>query len=90
MAEIVNYFTCNCCLFAQDLDAEFLDGVSLGIPDESREAYIDCHYDLHRPLTEKTPEYNLKHRQSTGCGKWLCGICGHPHEKFSHTACWNK
>jgi len=90
MPKIINYFTCNCCLFAQGLLVDFLKDAALGIPTKEKLNYIDCHYHLSIPVTEKMPEFNLRPRESVGCGNWYCAQCGQPQIAMSHEPCWNK
>jgi hypothetical protein len=88
MSEISNYFNCNCCLFSQDLQAKHLDGCRLGIPEEERGFYINCNYNLDKPVSEKEPEFNIKHRDSVGCGNWTCAECAN-HSYSGHKKCWD-
>ena len=81
------WFTCNFCLFAQDLLVDFLQEAALGIPTGERVDYIDCHYHLSIPVTEKMPEFNLRPRQSIGCGHWRCEECGRKQHEYPHESC---
>jgi len=84
---IKSYFKCKHCLYAQDLDTEMFDGVFLGIPEEDKGNYIDCHLALCQPPNEKRPEFNLKHRESVGCLQWACSFCGGD-TPIGHASCY--
>lgn len=87
--KFLDFFTCNCCAYAQDLTEDFLDGVKHLLPENQIENYIDCHCELYKPLTSDGGEFNLKHRGSVGCEKWLCGECGvQDGELYRHKGCW--
>ena len=85
---LTDYFTCNCCLYAQDLQEKFMEDARLGLPEEERENFIDCHADLHQVLPHNMPEFNVKHRESVACRSWICGICGEAGIFHGHEGCW--
>lgn len=84
---ITDYYNCNCCLYIQELDAERFSDIKM-LPEEDKEDYINCHFRLCEPLKDDEPEYNLKHRNSTGCFGWTCSICGGS-SKHGHEKCWS-
>jgi hypothetical protein len=89
---IKSYFKCKRCLYAQDLGSQMFDGVILGIPPEEKEHYIDCHLNLNQ-LTDRQPEFNLKHCESVGCSMWACAHCGVGKSESigsvaGHEVCW--
>ena len=85
---IRNYYMCNCCLYQQELTESQFDDVLLGIQPNEKEQYINCHFRLNEVLKDNESEFNIKHRNSTGCGCWTCGICGSS-SKAGHSNCWN-
>lgn len=84
-----DYYTCNCCLYQQELTAMQFQGTILGIPPDEKENYINCHFRLNETVKDNEPEFNIKHRDSTGCGCWTCGICGSS-SKAGHAGCWDR
>ena len=83
-----DYYTCNCCLYAQELTDPFYDGAHLSIPEKDKEDFIDCHFYLNQILPATAAEFQVKYRNFVGCGCWTCGICG-SYSKSGHEKCWS-
>lgn len=86
---IRDYYTCNCCLYQQELNAPMYEGAHLALPEEEKDNYIDCHFFLNHVTPPNVSEFQLKHRDSVGCGCWTCGLCGSS-SKSGHEKCWDS
>ena len=84
-----DYFDCGSCLYSMFLDSEHLAESSIPVPDELRGEYIDCRLKGFAPVTEKNPEFNIKHSEDVGCVGWKCAICGKGIADTNHELCWN-